>query len=241
MIDLSIIIPSIRIEKWRSVIDSITLSCKKYSWEAIFIGPDADSVILNEDDRVSHYYSLSSPNVCQHKAMEYSKGKILHIFSDDCLFEEDAIDKCLDAKKSHAIVANYDEGGNCAVANFSLNYCYARTITPDSFVIFNTVFMDRNIFFQLGGFDCNFETICVAQADLAARWQFAGFTVDVENIKLSQCGHMPDTSGDHAPMHYAQGQNDIPMYINKYRIVPPLEIDFNNYKLQPTVWHRRFA
>lgn len=239
MVDLSIIIPSIRTNKWEELISSVESSCTKHSWEVIFIGPE-DNLTFHHP-KVKFIKDFGSPNICQHKAMQFSEGKTLHIFSDDCLFEKGAIDECLNSK-AHAVVANYDEGGDCAVANFSLNYCYAKTITPDSFVIFNTAFMERNKFFELGGFDCQFETLCVAQADLAARWQFAGFDVELKNIKLSSCGHMPETSGDHAPMHYAQILHDIPLYSMKYSTrLPPLHIHFNNYQSQPKKWARRYG
>lgn len=242
--DLSIVIPGIRPDRWGRVLESIRNSCSK-EYEVLFIGPvkpqeapeccDADNVRVIED--------LASPNICQHKAMSYTKGDVLHIFSDDCLFEKDAIDRCMDAMEGYdAVVANYDEGGNCAVPDFSLNHCYAKTATPDSFVIFNTAFMRRQRFFDLGGFDCNYETLCVAQADLAARWQYEGFSVKVENIKLSACGHMPGTSGDHGPMHWAQILNDIPYYKYAHRFQPySNKVDYDNYKKQPEVWSRRFA
>jgi hypothetical protein len=57
-----------------------------------------------------------------------------------------------------------------------------------------------------------------------------------ENIKLSSCGHMPGISGDHAPMHYAQLENDIPLYIDKYRKIPDLIIDVDNWRCHSTKW-----
>lgn len=244
---VSIIIPTIRMNNWRTVLDSISKSCVKYHYEVIFIGPFCNlpeqNAIINDYPGTSFLYSQASPNICQQIAMSFAKCDILHVFSDDCVFMPGAIDQSLD--KLHelgcdAFVPNYDEGGNCAVGNFSLNHCYAKTCTPDEFVIFNTAFMRRDKFFYLGGFDPQFETLCVAQADLAARWQFIGFSVVSDNLKLSACGHMPGTSGDHAPMHYAQLTNDIPRYVEKYKSVPSLSIDFNEYKKYPNVWKRRF-
>lgn len=233
---LSIIIPSIRVSNHRSVIESIKRSCTKYEYEIIFIGP----FYKQSEGNLIYITDHSSPNLCQHKALQYCSGEIVHVFSDDCVFEEGSIDKCLDNMDCDAVVANYDEGGNKAVSNFSLNYCYAKTCTPDDFVIFNTAFMRKDKLMELGGFDCRFETLCVGQADLAARWQFSGLSVKVVDIRLSSCGHMPGTSGDHAPMHFAQLNNDMPLYQMKYLSVPELKIDFNNWTQQPLVWTRRF-
>lgn len=235
---LSIIIPSIRTNKHLDVMKSISRSCTKYEYEIIFIGPFYNG--RNADYNASFISDYASPNICQHKAISHCTGDIVHVFSDDCTFEDGSIDKCLDAIDCDAVVANYDEGGNQAVQNFSLNHCYAKTCTPDSFVIFNTAFMRKDKLLELGGFDCNFETLCVAQADLAARWQFSGFSVKVVDIRLSSCGHMPGTSGDHAPMHYAQLNNDIPRYQMKYLSQPNLVVDFDNFKNHPSVWTRRF-
>lgn len=242
--DLSIIIPGIRPERWHEVLKSIQKSCS-YEYEVIFIGPVAleDAPLCCVADNIKVIQDFANPNICQHKAMWQAKGEILHVFSDDCVFEPNSITTCIDHMRrtnSDAVVANYHEGGNIAVPDFSLNYCYAKTCTPDSFVIFNTAFMKREPFFELGGFDCDFETLCVAQADLAARWQFSGYTVDVCDVRLSSCGHMPGTSGDHAPMHYAQLMWDIPLYVSKYRDVPDLKVDSEKWKYKSSVWERRF-
>lgn len=236
---LTIAIPGIRPSLWPDVLNSIKLSCKKHEYEVIFIGP----VGLDRpfEDNISFLRDYASPNICQHKALLSAKGDILHVFSDDCVFEEDAIDLSLDALEGYdAVVTNYGEAGNEAVQNFSLNRCYPRTSVPENFVIFNTAFMRADKYYSLGGFDCNFQTLCVAQADLAARWQYSGYNVKVENIRLSACGHMPNTTGDHGPMHWAQLLDDEPLYREKYRSVPPLVLKLNNWETQPKVWEKRF-
>lgn len=236
---LSIIIPSIRVDRHQAVLDSIKKSCTKYEYEVIFIGPFHKV----SHDNVLYIHDMANPNICQHKALSYCSGDAVHIFSDDCDFEDGSIDICMDAlidKGCDAVVANYHEGGNRAVNNFSLNYCYAKTCTPDSFVIFNIAFMKKEKILALGGFDCSFETICVGQADLAARWQFSGFSVEVVDIRLCSCSHLPGTAGDHAPMHFAQLSNDIPLYQMKYLSKPNLVVDFMDWRNKPVVWTRRF-
>lgn len=37
--DLSIVVPAIRTTRWEAFYDSILKSCKKYSWQLVFISP----------------------------------------------------------------------------------------------------------------------------------------------------------------------------------------------------------
>jgi len=243
--DLSIIIPTIRIESWEPLIESIADSCWRNSHEIIFVGPSYNNYI-DKFKNIKYARDFGSPNRCQQIGMTLAEGEYVTWGSDDCLYEPHAIDECLNIARENdecIIVTNYDEGGNVAVEDFSINHCYPSCpAIADEWVIFNTAFMQRDVFESLGGFDCSFDVTCVGHADLAARCQFAGHNVIVHNIKLLQCLHMPATTGDHAPIHYAQLQKDIPNYIAKFNAPSfPIEnVKSSNWKEQPPVWKRRF-
>ena len=58
------------------------------------------------------------------------------------------------------------------------------------------------------------------------------------------CGHMPGTSGDHAPIHYAQLDHDEPLFRSRYSTSEGLhnnkKLKLSDWKLYPSIWGRRF-
>lgn len=245
--DLSIVIPSIRTENWKDLIDSIEKSCQEFSYEIIFVGPKYNSYI-DRFKSIKYVRDFGNPNRCQQIGMLIAEGDFVTWGSDDCMYTEGGIDQCMGIASlcddDTVLVANYNEGGNIAVNNFSLssNYPGCPHIKRE-WVIFNVAFMKRSLFERLGGFDCSFEATCIGHADLAARCQQIGCSVKIQNIKLLDCSHMPECTGDHAPIHIAQTTRDMPKYINKYssEIFPTTTIMSNNWKQQQTVWEERFC
>jgi hypothetical protein len=54
---------------------------------------------------------------------------------------------------------------------------------------------------------------------------------------------MPGTTGDHAPVHYAQTENDEMLFAVVYSNINSTtrkSIDFDNWQKAPSVWERRF-
>lgn len=243
--DISIIIPGIRTADWKNVIDSIGSACVNHSYEIIFIGPEYNKV-LDGVKNIKFVKDYGSPNRCQQIGMIMAEGDVVTWGSDDCMYEPESIDKCLlFLKKGGAdvVVTNYNEGRCKAVQNFGLNVCYPNTKhIENSWVIFNTAFISRKNFNNMGGFDCSFNVTCVGHADFAARCQMAGYVVEVYNIKLLNCSHLPGTTGDHAPVHYSQLEQDIPNYTDKYNkeLFPEVVVPIDNWKQQETIWSRRF-
>jgi hypothetical protein len=79
---------------------------------------------------------------------------------------------------------------------------------------------------------------------MAMRTQRDGAKIHLIDLIMSQCGHMPGTSGDHAPMHYAQLDHDEPLFRSIYsdpNCVNRIKIDINNWKNSPERWVRRFG
>lgn len=243
--DLSIVIPSIRTYNWYELLSSIKSSCKNYSYEVIFVGPEkAEEQLPNN---VKFIRDFGSPNRCQQLGMIMSEGTVVTWGSDDCMYTPNSIDKCLkpilDDKTHQVVITNYTEAGSQAVENFNINKCYPKCKNVrDEWVIFNTAFMLGGVFDYSGGFDCSFDVTCVGHADLAARVQALGWVPEVLNINLLSCSHMPNTTGDHAPVHYAQLTKDIPNYLTKWNndFPPQYRIDKDNWKSSETVWSRRW-
>jgi len=250
MMDLSIVVPSIRVENWLELIESIKSSCGDVEFEVIFVGPKYNPVV-DSYTNVKYVRDFGSPNRCQQIGLSLAEAEYVTWGSDDCMYTEGSISECLrvlkeaetESDKPVAITINYDENDSVAVSDFLLTSCYGNfPHIENNWFIFNAAIMKREELEEIGGFDCSFDVTCLGHSDLAARWQHSGYKVVAHNIKLMKCSWMPGTSGDHAPIHYSQTIKDMPMYGQKYSqgAFPSDRIDFDNWKLQPSVWDRRF-
>lgn len=247
---LTIGIPSIRVENWPNLLNSIEDSCEDIDFEVIFVGPKY-SPIIDEYTNVKYVRDFGSPNRCQQIALSLAQGDYVTWGSDDCMYTKGSLKESLDVLRANeekslgplAVTINYDENESTAVSDFSLASCYGDWphIDPE-WVIFNAAIMRRDMFEMMGGFDCSFDVTCLGHSDLAARWQHLGLGVVSHNIKLMKCSWMPGTSGDHAPIHYSQTNKDMPLFGYKYSQdkFPTHIIEMDNWKLQPPVWDRRF-
>ena len=220
---LSIIIPSIRVEKWPDVILSIASACKNFNYEIIFVGPYYNNIIETHHN-IKFIRDFGSPNRCQQIGLVMSEGKYVTWGSDDCLYEEDAIDKCIDElinKDLLYLATGYMEGGSTAVSNYSIQSCYksGKYVDPN-WIIFNVAFVRRDILNEFN-FDTQFEVTCIAHTDLACRVQKKyPNRGELLNINVLRCEHMPGISGDHKPVHDAQEYSDSTIFFNKYNKEP---------------------
>jgi hypothetical protein len=267
---LSIIIPSIRVEKWANVISSIEKGCKKYDYEIIFVGPYYNSIIESYQN-IKYIRDFGSPNRCQQIGLIMAENKYVTWGSDDCLYEENVIDQCLDElinKDLLYLTTGYMEGGSTAVSNYSVQSCYrsGKHVDP-KWVIFNVAFVRRDILDEFN-FDTQFEVTCIGHTDLACRVQkkYPGRGV-LLIANIMQCEHMPGISGDHKPVHDAQTFSDEALLFAKYdkdpeyshektdtwveddkevgKIIHLREIEkvvsWDHWKSSDKIWKRRFV
>jgi len=240
--NLSIIIPSIRTNNWPDLIDSIQRSSTKYSFEIIFVGPSYNSHI-EEYSNIKFVKDLGSANRCQQIGSLLAEGDYIHFGSDDCMYMENTIDSVMDKLYGHnkIITCNYSEGGN-SQNTMSLVEAYGNNLFKeiiDSWVYFNAFFMNTFIFRSFS-FNCIYETTCWGHTDLAARIQNSimkkNYHTEIEIHKdtIFECSHMPNTSGDHAPIHYAFFEDRNKFYHSK------LDSTILNFNDVPLVWKKRF-
>jgi hypothetical protein len=242
--NLSIIIPSIRINKWPELIESIKKSCKNYSYEIIFVGPEINHVI-DEYKNIKYVRDFGHPNRCQQIGVLLSEGEYITWGSDDGLYVEDAIDSCLHEiyeNKLDYLATGYNEGGNVAVNNYSIRSCYfvGKEVKPEYF-IFNVAFIKREIL-EHEGFDTTFEVTCIGHTDLAWRIQKKYKNGKLLVKEIMNCEHMEGRSGDHGPIYDAQTFHDGPELAMKTQHGTWNSIEWNMWKYDTKpVWERRFG
>jgi|TARA_R110000824_G_scaffold242903_1_gene431543 hypothetical protein len=242
MIDLSIVIPTIRTEGWYNVISAIEKSCSKYSWEIIFVGPYYDSCIELYTN-VKYVRDFGSPNRAQQIGLVLAEGKFVTCLVDDYDDGPNHIDAFLDiiseTDEETVVIGNYDENGEIAVEDFSVRHCYGGGSSVDpSWVIFNVVFLHRTFLEKMGGFDCSYNVTCFGHTDLAIRCQSYGCKVINANLKIGGVIWIRDTTGDHEPIHNNQVYRDQPMFNEKTSSPIETSIGMDNWKDSPPVWER---
>jgi hypothetical protein len=245
MVDLSIIIPSIRVAGWKDLVNQISVAAGDYTFEVIFVGPEYNQDV-DQFKNVKYVRDFGSPNRCQQIGLMMAEGKFVTWFVDDYESGPFNIDKFMDSvyneEEEAVAIGNYDEAGVLAVHDFSIRHCYGggSSIKPD-WQIFNVAFVRRSYLERFGGFDCRYQVTCLGHTDLAARLQDAGCRVINNNINLGAVKHLPDTSGDHGPVHNAQVFYDQPLFnrLTNGSVNPKVQLD--NWKKEAAVWPIRHS
>lgn len=253
--EISLILPSIRVERLETLYDTILESTKR-SFELIVVGPYPISEKLQKLTNVKYVKDFGSPMRASNIGVELCEGNVISWLADDCKFLPNSIDVAMDTLYNmgdnikNVVIAKYFEGVGYSGTNaqndqyYKLNYAYPRSpYIPEDWWIFNVAFIYRSFFDYLGGWNCQFQACPLGHADFAIRAQRAGAIVKMSETPIFTCDHMPETSGDHAPIHYTQHGEDEPLY--KIIYSKPLEsypicIDVSNWKSSPSVWGKRF-
>lgn len=237
MPDLSIVIPSIRIKNWPDLINSISKSCTKYSYEIIFVGPFYNDCI-DDYTNIKFIRDFGSPNRCQQIGSLLAESEYIHFGSDDCMYKPSSIDNVMSIlTKTPIVICNYSEGGN-SQNTMKIIEAYGNNQyleIKDDWVYFNVPFMKLDIF-KLFGFNCKYQTTCWGHTDLAARIQkiIPKSSIVIHNESIFECSHMPNITGDHAPIHYSFFEDKELFYLSSIDSIPL------SFKKSQSKWSKRF-
>jgi hypothetical protein len=250
MVDLSVIVPSVRPDRQHDFVQSVYRNCTKYNFELVFVGPELVSV-LNTDTAVKHVKDYGCPSRCMNIGAAVAEGKYITWSADDGIHENNGFDKILDILENgysdkDVVVAKYKEGDDIVHNDdyYRLNNAYPRSPhISDNWWIFNLAFMHRKYYKKLGGCDSNFQTSAVTLADLAVRAQRDGAQVTMFGESTVKFGLMPVDTGDHGPVFRAQMQEDMPNYENLHTnplMAERICIGFENWHFADRVWGHRW-
>lgn len=248
---LSVIVPSIRIERLPILVQSINKSFSG-EWELIVISPFWRSMVPLQC-KCTWLLSHRSPNCCQQIGILKSIGEYICVAADDGIFLPNALDEAFhlldkDNYKS-IVVGRYLEGDNPIgmksedYYRFKYHKPYRLAGINPEWLIFNCGFISRKFLLELGGWDAeSFEVPTIAHADLGIRAQKAGAKMILMKDPIFKCSHQPGKSGDHAPIHIAQTKRDIPKFQEMYsQPNDRIGISLDNWKNTPEVWSERFG
>jgi len=255
MYDISFIAPSIRVNLWKQLYESIVNSFSG-SWEIIFVGPYDNLKSLQFANNVRCISDWGSITRCAQIGFLVSCGKWISIIPDDATFFPNEMDKVfLNIKNvdyTTFVLGKYLEGDINGVEMrnneyFTLGYhdIFKRVTQwlPKSYYITASGPISNKLVKEIGGLDCRFETTALGCVDLSVRLQNYNSNVMIHKDPLYHLTHFPCREGDHAPVHYAMLYNDVPLFNYLYGSSECLnrkKIDINNWQNSPKVWNRRF-
>lgn len=252
MIDLAIIVPSIREYRIQRLYNSILQSIKKYSFKVIICGPyDAskyfDCITLN---------TYASPNRCvQQAVVELTEDcQLIKWSTDDAVYFPDCLDNLVQKMYDHPNhfgICKYSEDGPPGWPSGKDDIYYlAKTHgdmkdlrgIKDSYMIAPVGIYYRKNFIELGGLDCAYEHINMSTHDLAFRCQEYGISPIISDSVIMHCDSN-NTLPEHHPLDIAHHNNDYPIFYSKYNQQNPINInnsiiDINNYKKYQDIWRR---
>lgn len=243
---LSILTPSIRKDRILGMYTSLLQSCKKHSFELVIVGPYYPDMLT--DRNVKYIRDFGSPARAVQIAANFAEGELLTLVTDDAYCYENTIDQCIDDLDTDIMLMRYTEDGQYRSKDYWLPSYHDATKTlkglPENSFSVTVPLMKRSLFEVYGGLDTQtFEMANMSVQDLCFRCQKVGKTVKLSPCDVFNVNWMPGTTGDHAPVHYAETDNDGPAFTkiweeNNQRLYVT---GMSNWKASPNVWQRRFS
>lgn len=253
--DVSLIVPGIRPGNWESLYSSMQKSCNRHTFEIIFIGPHHPPKQLRKKSNVKYIEDFGCPTRCSQKATIESEGKLYALGADDGEFIPDAFSLSIDKYNSvcsykDVIIQKYTEGKNKTGKSLPAEKYFANRyktssspFLPADYMFAMNPLVSMDYYKELGGFDCRFEFMSFASHDWSYRAQRNGSKFYISDCEVLKVDHSPGISGDHAPVHYAHTDNDVPLYKKIYgdqEVINRIFIDFDNWENSSDVWTRRW-
>lgn len=248
--NLSVLMPAIRPEKWVNLYRSVINSTKR-KFELILVSPYKLPKELENRPNIKYVKDFGSPNRCFNIALTLAEGEYCTWGADDGLYQPGVLDKAIDILESTSDEKTIVSMATIEAArHYSEEFCFinkhneiSSPYIPDHYRLLALGMMKTKYFKKLGGVNCMFETHAIGHIDLSIRSQNDGAKFIFLKDIVMRLTHMPGTSGDHAPMHYAQIDHDEVLYRKLYRdstYKPVNHLDIWDWKKSPTIWNRRF-
>jgi len=255
---LSVLVPGIRTKNWRKLYDSVIESFSG-SWEMVIISPYKLPDELKGNQNIKIIEDWGSPMRCQQRGLTQAEGDYVTWAADDGVYLPGMLDKsfeyldrceygCDDAK---LVMGKYTEGdGNTGhmmngdyyiLNNHNASNCW---FVPDNTWMLNVGVVPTKLLMEVGGWDCQFEVCPMAYNDLAIRLQRHGVRFIIQDEIMYKCTHLPGHEGDHAPIHDAMIEHDMPLFKEIYDKIESRErifIEWDNWEQSPERWVRRFG
>lgn len=252
-IDLSIIVPSIRVDNLPALYNSLYNACSA-PFEVIVVGPYKPPIL--DKFNVRYIEDWGAPLRAQQIGLSHARGKYIHRAVDDSAYLKDSLDKALAlidrSDPLSCVNVKFTEGESLIKDKMMLDEFYElgyhsqaiKLYTPFKSQVMNFSIIPSSLMGEIGGWDAKtFETIAFGELDISLRLQFAGAKPQLTKYPVIACTWLPGETGDHKPMNDAFA-DDAVIYNRIYNSVgchDRIKIDINNWKDTPNRWIRRFG
>ena len=269
---VSLVVPSIRPQNLLKFYTSVEKACKKNSFEIVIPSPYLLPNELLSKGNVKFLHTYANPTISFQMAALLCDAEYIYNTVDDGLVREGAIDSAIELFKTLSNKDSINMRYNEAVLDANTLEPFSPEVQKQNLLghkdnppyywvawshgdlrlpgimrhwkISPHFFMKFDYFYELGGFDCNFEYSNHCLHDLAFRVQANGGQV-VESIEPAfEASHLPGKSGDHGPIVDAQLGPDLTrfnqIYSNPRAAFERIYLDYNDWRDKPDVWSRRF-
>ena len=135
--ELSIVIPAIRPQRWVGVYEAMKKSCTKHSFEIIFIGPYDPPDELKDNPQIKCIKDWGGSPRCAQMGIPHATGRLFIRGDDDGHYFPDALDQCIGMydglnNPKDGIALRYREGKDFKGKPMDLEYWYARKHFPNA-------------------------------------------------------------------------------------------------------------
>lgn len=253
--DLSVIIPSIRVQNLEKILFFLEKAIEPYSFEMIVVGPYEIPQVLQLKDNVRFIKDLGSPSRCTQIGSSLAEGEYMCWMSDDCTFiTPGSLAQCIQMFVDKQITCfdgitlRYFEGeGN---GEFPLDYWRGKhhgdmqklSGIRDEFKIAPLGMYNTGYFRDIGGLDCRYEHINMCTHDLAFRIQNNGGKIVASPSTVARFYWSWHTS-DAKPVQRAYFEVDNPLFTEEWSKDQSgrIKIDYWNWVNMPSKWEKRFT
>lgn len=258
MINVSIIVPAIRTNKWLRFYESIEKSCKKYTWELILISPFELPDTLKDKNNIKLIKDFGHPTRCLQLGIFEASGDLIYHTTDDAIMFENAMDEAIDFYYENCgykdvINMKYREGKNYSGDSMPNDYWWAwfhgplqLPGIPRNYKISLHHMLKTNYLIQLGGYNCQYHHANFSLHDLMFRVQYDGGRIFDSPKDITTCDHYIDKTVDHGAIFDSHNNHDLPLFQKIYSNNNALTqentcIDINNWANEESVWLYRFS
>ena len=253
--DISVLIPSIRTINWPTVLDTLSCSCTRYSYEIIFVGPFAPPSNIPME-KVKFIKTYRCPSAALQLGSQVCDGELICHSVDDAKFIPQTMDMAIDFYKrtcgyKDVLNLRYTEDVDFSGKPFppefwTVHYHKILRLSgiPKYYKTAMHFLINTAYFIELGGVDCNYEYLNFNLLDLMFRIQYDGGELHDSLTDVTNCNYYKERAVDHGPIDDAYA-HDLALFRKKYSKRNalkdhPVKIDINNWKYQPEIWGRRF-
>lgn len=227
-------------------------------WEIIFISPNPLPEEFKGLDNVQYIEDWGTPIRAQQRGLCAARGEYITWAADDGEYLPGSLDIAWAIVKDYKfdpkilVMGKYYEGnGDPNPVMAGKDYYYLSNhdgsfspYLPPGYLMLNVGIVSRTLLEAVGGWDCQFEVCPMSYNDLAVRLQNYGVKFLIQDEMMFNCSHMPGTTGDHGPVHFAQIEHDQPLFKQIYGTpdaTKRIHIELTNWENSPAKWERRFA